>query len=290
MAQNPHRLNRRWHSVRAFAATGERWRDRLTLAFAGLARHRPFGDDSLYARMGRMVGREVTPQVRPAGGCRVALNLESVVELMIFEEIFVDRIYPLEIVPFTSDWVIDCGAFSGMFTLLAHAYFPAAQLVAIEPEPHNFSRLQRNLRLNHLSVEEIHAAAGIAEGVARFAGDGFSGHVATAREAGTLAVPLMSLASLLRRVQSKRLVLKLDVEGAEREILPDILPVLPEQTALFLETHHEDDGYLRPFFAAGFHHKLIREHAGEGVPFRDRLLIRPAFASAPETGPFPLIA
>jgi FkbM family methyltransferase len=274
------RLRRRIGCVIAFAATGEGWRDQLALALAGFARNRPFGGSSLYSRIGRQLTPQTPPRIAAAGGQMLDLDLGRVEELQIFEEIFVDRTYPVERVPFTPDVVIDCGAFCGMFTVLARARFHSAKFIAIEPEPANFRRLSRNLALNNATVETLPVAVGVAEGIVRFTGGGFGGHIVTEGEAGSsIEVRLISLAALLRQLKPERLVLKLDIEGAERDVLPDILPLLPPQTVIFLETHDEEEAcqvYLRPCLEAGFNHELIRNRqpGDEHALFLERMLIR----------------
>jgi len=246
------------------------------LGLAGLARHRPFDDNSAYARLGRALASEITPRVAAIDGQRIGLNLCSLVEPMIFEEIFVEHTYPVERVPFEPDLVLDCGAFSGMFSLLAHARFPSARIIAFEPEPHNFHRLERNLALNHAAVEVMNVALGTSEGSVRFTGGGFGGHLIEEDQEGSITVRLLSLASLLRQHQPRRLILKMDIEGSEREILPDIAALLPPQTVIFLETHHSEAEcrlYLRPLLDAGFNHEIVRQRPGEDV-FIERMLVR----------------
>lgn len=274
------RLQRRWSTMRAFAATGLTLPDRFELAFAGFARHRPFGGDSLYARAGRAVCGAVTPRVAPAGGARLRLDLTGFVDPMIYEEIFVDGIYPLEVVPFAPDLVVDCGACHGMFTLLARSRFPAARLVAFEPEPTNFARLQENLALNSPGPEAVRAAVGPAAGHVRFTGSGFGGHILGAEETGDIEVEVVSLPEFLRQARPQNLVLKLDIEGAERELLPAIVPQLPSKTVIFLETHHDPTicaAYLQPCLKAGFVDKIIRSRPpepGKTAEYVERLLMR----------------
>jgi FkbM family methyltransferase len=43
---------------------------------------------------------------------------------------------------------IDIGANCGWFSLAAAMTFPSVRIYAIEPVPHTFSRLQRNIELN----------------------------------------------------------------------------------------------------------------------------------------------
>jgi len=279
MSASLQNIRRRLRAMRSFSATGEEWSDKLKLAVAGLARHRPFGRDSLYGRLGLFLSGSQPARVAAAGGQRIGLNLTRTDEAMIFEEIFIDHTYPMEKVPFVPDVVIDCGAFSGMFTLLARARFPSARFIAFEPEPKNITRVRENFALNTADVEFVTAAVGTSDGTINFSGAGFGGHVTGEGEANSISVQLVSLANLLRQIQPVRLLLKLDVEGSEREILPDILPLLPPDTVIFLETHHAEDEcqrYLQPCIAAGFTHELIRNrHAlSEPTLFLERMLVR----------------
>lgn len=266
--------------MRAFAATGRSMADRFKLAVAGFARHRPFGDNSLYARTGRALFGHVTPHIAPAAGLRLRLDLTDLVDPMLFEEIFVEGIYPLDRVPFAPDLVLDCGACHGMFTLLARAWFPASRLIAFEPEPRNFARLQDNLALNPDGIEAVRAAVGPSAGRIGFTGEGFGGHVLAAGKSGGIEVAVVSLPALLRETRPQRLVLKIDIEGAERELLPALAGCLPPQTVIFLETHHDDvscTAYLHPCLAAGFSHEIVRHRASEpgaSGDYVERLLIR----------------
>ena len=272
-------FRRRWNTIRAFAAAGHRWRDKIALAMAGIARHRPFGDNSLYARMGRAIARQIAPRVSLAGAQRIQLDLTDLVDPMIFEEIYVEHTYPIERVRFQPDLVIDCGACSGMFALLARAHFPAARIIALEPEPNNFIRVRQNIDLNSAQIEAMPVAVGLDAGQVKFSGEGFGGHLASASEPNTITVEMISLPELLRQCRPQQLVLKIDIEGAEREILPAIVELLPPQTVIFLETHHEESictSYLQPYLAAGFIHDLIRHRleADQVSLYVERLLVR----------------
>ncbi|MBA4138077.1 MAG: hypothetical protein C0518_12240 [Opitutus sp.] len=184
------RLNTRLRAAGRFASSGERIRDRWTLFRAGLARYRPFDDHSVYSRLGRLGGLNITPRLRCAGGQRVALNLAEVTDLIVFEELFVEQIYPLGEVPFTPDAIVDVGACAGFFTLLAHARFPAAHCHTFEPQPDNLLRLRTNFALNGLSANVLPCAAGLSSGSARFIGHGFGGHLVARNEPGSIEVPV----------------------------------------------------------------------------------------------------
>jgi len=272
------RLQSRWTTAAAFAATAHAAEDRPALFLAGIARGVPFVGGGFYARLGRLLGAEVSPRVRAAGGSRIGLDLRDAGDLMVFEEIFVDLVYPLNLVPFVPDTIVDCGACAGFFTLLAHARFPDARMHAFEPEPKNLERLRRNFALNGLAAEVHAAAVGLADGTASFSGAGFGGHLGAAVQ-GAIEVRVAGLPQFLRSCGTQKLLLKMDIEGAEAQLLPAIVPLLPRTTALFLETHHPEEEcrrYLQPLLDAGaIHSEIRRRHdAAAQTDYVERLLLR----------------
>ena len=59
------------------------------------------------------------------------------------------------------------------------------------------------------------------------------------------------------------LLLKLDVEGEEAKIMPDLVPLLPPTCAVFFESHNGEDGFRdmeRHLTAAGFAVQRNRTH------------------------------
>lgn len=255
------RLSERLAAARRFASQAHGVMDYAPLFLAGVARHRPFGDDSLYSRLGRILGREVRPRIRSANGCRVHLRLNEAVDLMVFEEVFLDRIYPLEAIPFVPEIVIDAGACTGLFSLLARAQFPEAELIAVEPHPDNFRWLTRHLRENGIEATCHEAAISTVPGRQSFGGSGFGGALASVGAAGTFSVEGLAVEDLLAGVAHRALLLKIDIEGAEKEVLPRMLPLLPPACAICLETHHPENicaTYLAPFEQAGFQASVVR--------------------------------
>lgn len=269
------RIRHRFDTARAFARTGERLQDRLLLSVAGLSRLRPFGDSSLYSRVGRLFGDEIHPRIREAGGLRVPLDLIDAAESTIFEEIFVEQVYPFEVVNFSPDLVLDCGAFTGMFSLRARRHFPHAKLIAFEPDAHNASRIRQAIALNSAAIEHREAAVGTEDGHARFTGGGYGGKLVEGDEEGR-DVTVVSLLRILREQRPRRLVLKMDIEGAERALLPAIVDLLPADTVIFLETHDEEAvvaDYLAPFRERGFAERVVRRRPDEPL-FVERVLVR----------------
>lgn len=271
------RLGRRWRTAAAFSSIAYGWADRPALFLSGLAREIPFSGSGLYGRLGRFLGQEVRPRVKAAGGNRICLDLRDATDLMILQEIFIDGVYPLEILPFEPDAVVDCGACAGFFTLLAYARFPHARLFAFEPELRNLKRLRRNISLNE--VEVYPAAVGLEDRTARFRGEGFGGHLASAPGPDAVDVRMVDFRRFLESCGAKRLLLKMDIEGAEAELLPAIAGLMPHATALYLETHHPESvcrSYMQPLLDEGFSHREIRRRhdVATQTDYVERILLR----------------
>ncbi len=273
------RLRVRWRSLRDFSQTGYGWRDRLALARAGVARRRPFSDDSLYARIGRVFGHTLSARLKPTRGGRIHLDLRDLTDLMIFEEIFIEGIYPFEGARFTPDTILDCGACAGHFSLLAASRQPRVNLHLFEPDTENLVRLRRNIALNSLNATIHPCAVGVHSGKAFFQGHGFGGHIAAVSETGGVEVAVISLPDFITRIAPKRLWLKIDVEGSEQTLLPAIAPLLPRQTVIWLETHHAEPTwrtYISPLLQNGFQHTIIRQRTDEvlRIDYVEHLLVR----------------
>lgn len=266
-----HRLQRKVKEVLRFYRLASGLRARLELLLLGMAHSRLVS----YKVAACLCGRVITPALQIANGGRVRIDCGDTSQIDCFIEIFVDRIYDLTAVPFAPDLILDCGAYHGYFSTLANGRFPGTRLVALEANPSNLTALQANLA--HLShpVEVIFAAAHTKDGQVFFAGSGMGGSIATKG----VVVPAIDLAAWLVAAQVQRLVLKLDVEGAEVDLLPTLLPALPQQTAFFLETHHSTalcEHLLAPYRQSGFKVCEVRRRpaAERGCAYIEWMLLR----------------
>jgi FkbM family methyltransferase len=113
--------------------------------------------------------------------------------------------------------VIDAGAHVGLWSLLASR--TAERVIALEPNPINNQVLQLNRQLNRAENIECHAAAlWIEDGTVAFQS---SWHTTggSVSSGGDRRVPARSLDSLIAEYGDID-VLKIDIEGAEFEVLP----------------------------------------------------------------------
>lgn len=203
----------------------------LALAFF---RTRPADGESVFARLTRRLVPEIW--IRPASlnGWAIRIQPSDLSQFVIYEEVFIQKVYDLSRVGFDPDCVIDCGAFQGYFSLLAAAHFHQPAL-AFEPNAANYAALIANVRRNGAPIEARPAAVSTRDGAATFAGGGCGGRLSDDGDA--VRVPVEDLRRIIRERRCERLLLKLDIEGEEAQLLPVLLPDLPHRTAIFFEWH-----------------------------------------------------
>ena len=150
-------------------------------------------------------------------------------------EVFIDKVYDLTSINCSPSCIIDVGAHIGTFSLLAAKTFPSAHVVAFEPDPDNFILLQTNIRRNCIKVDSHNYALADFEGKTYLAGPTSMGRHIGATTGHESQVRKLTHSVDLNKIS--RLLLKIDVEGAEWMILADCCNNLPKSTILFVETH-----------------------------------------------------
>jgi FkbM family methyltransferase len=193
----------------------------------------------------RVLPRTVTLKFKRFADQPVSINPGNWTHHAVLREFIFEDAYDLDRVPFVPSRIIDCGAHIGLFLRLCRQRFPSVAITAFEPQAAN-ARLARSVL--PAGLLELHeAAVGAHDGQVVFDDGALSGfgHVAQGNaEASEKAhrVPLVSLPRILSSI-GDRLLLKMDIEGAERELLPKIASLLPQNCAIFLETHHHEAGW-----------------------------------------------
>lgn len=133
--------------------------------------------------------------------------------------------------------VIDLGANIGLFGALATVLWPAAQIVAYEPDPDNAAVHARTIALNGMQSRWrlVRAAAATSDGSASFvAGGSAVSHLADAAEGqDTIEVPTVDVLPSLAEAD----LVKIDIEGGEWAILEDARFQASPPRAVVLEYH-----------------------------------------------------
>ncbi len=142
------------------------------------------------------------------------------------------------------DVAFDIGANLGYFTLvMAKQVEPGGRVVSFEPDPEMFSALTRNVGRNvHGSngIVTVAAAVGAEAGAVRFARGWRSTRGKIVPDGGDLEVELMKVDDAADRFGAPR-VMKIDVEGAEFDVLSGARAVLKgEKPLVLVEVHSEE--------------------------------------------------
>jgi FkbM family methyltransferase len=161
-------------------------------------------------------------------------------------EIFGNRHYQFK-ADKENPFIIDAGSNIGIATLFLKKIYPAAKIICFEPDPNAFDVLQLNIQANHLQdVTLINAALSSHDGLVDFYGQIHVDHP-DARGNSIIDVWGGQRATVNRiQVQSVRLssflddhidFLKLDIEGAEEEVLTELGVKLKFIKQMCLEFH-----------------------------------------------------
>lgn len=149
-----------------------------------------------------------------------------------------DRLAALAAVTHSGDVLWDVGAHKGFVTLAAAGMVgPAGRVVAVEPSAANLSFLRRHLAWNRVdNVSVLPVAVSDAPGEAAFGGKGSS--IAFRMGEGPERVEVATIEQLVaERDLPLPNVLKLDVEGAEAQVLRGMGPLLGGDQAILISTH-----------------------------------------------------
>lgn len=192
------------------------------------------------------------------------------------EEIFLMATYGPAL-PKSSPRILDCGANCGFATAFFKLLHPDAQITAFEPSPSSCALLRRNVADNHFKgVEIVEAACGGKEGTLDFVISERLSLISSADPArGTGQRVSVSVVPLSRWVGERVDLLKLDVEGAEHEVLAELIEsrAICRIDRLAIEYHHRMGtatcrmgGFLKLLEQEGFTYSLLGGEA-PGVRF-----------------------
>lgn len=156
-------------------------------------------------------------------------------------ELFVEEVYAFEsnkIDPI----IIDCGANIGLSIIYFKKLFPQSHIMGFEPDDTIFEMLKFNLsQFNFSNIELFQKAIWIDEKPLLFLKNGsLGGHLTENVQDNTIEIQTVRLKSLL--LNKKVDFLKIDIEGAEYEIIYDCKDVLDNVENIFIEYHsfHEN--------------------------------------------------
>jgi FkbM family methyltransferase len=156
-----------------------------------------------------------------------------------FQQLFKEQIYRFE-AKTAEPLIIDCGANIGLSILYFKRLYPKSRIVAFEADKSIFDILSRNVKNFALDdVQLINRAVWSSVTELNFTSDGADGgRLSVANDRSDHLVPTVRLKDYLDR---KVDFLKLDIEGAETEVLHDCADQLANVGAVFVEYHSFDN-------------------------------------------------
>jgi FkbM family methyltransferase len=192
-------------------------------------------------------------------------------------EIFLEEVYKFESSN-ASPVIIDCGANIGLSVIYFKRLFPGSRIIAYEPDKQVFSLLEKNIRqFDYRDIELINKAVWTTETELEFTPDGsLGGRIKT----GTLPNRhdfIIKTDRLRNHLKQKVDFLKLDIEGAEYDVLLDCTAELKNVNLLFFEYHRKkDEGaerleeLLKVVSGAGFRYYIKESYPIVRLPFAEK--------------------
>jgi FkbM family methyltransferase len=196
-----------------------------------------------------------------------------------------------------ADTIVDVGANTGLYTLVARAAAPTARVVSFEPMADPRAKLETNLRLNDYFVDVRPEAVSDSDGTANlhFSPGAFNYSASLDAEFATfnsdrISVPTVTLHSFCHAADIQKIdLIKIDVEGCEAAVLrgmgPDLLrsgptilvEILSDTAGELVERETDGLGY-RVFDLDEKHAPEPRKHIRKSMRF-NYLLCRPDIAA-----------
>jgi len=171
--------------------------------------------------------------------CRTPILMRrNITDLLTFEQVFMRHEYGIKL-PFSPRHIVDAGANIGLATIYFANRFPNAQIIALEPEAVNFDLLLRNTQA-YSNVQAIRAGLWSRRttlSIENPTDDPWAFRVCEidTPEGG---LPAVTVEDLMARLGIEQLdLLKMDIEGSEREVLGASAPWIDRVNAIVVELH-----------------------------------------------------
>lgn len=183
----------------------------------------------------------------------------------LYEEIFKKHCYYMELENF-SPKILDIGGHIGLATLYFKSIYPEAKITVFEPNPRILKMLEHNIERNKLTdVEIVPKAAWTSDGEIQLyideddqsqwysTGSLIKGAWRGDQSTKPITVPTISLAEYLQEPVD---ILKMDIEGAETELIDSVKKYLKNVKHSFIEFHatreHRPEKLIKTLQNAGF--------------------------------------
>jgi FkbM family methyltransferase len=177
-------------------------------------------------------------------------------DLSVLKQTLIERHYDFSL-PITPKVIVDAGANIGLSAVFFANKYPEALILAIEPDRANFNVLERNVA-PYPQIKAFQAALWNENKQIRLVDPGTGDHgFQTAEGSGANCqprgfVPAMTMDALMSKMDLQHIdVLKIDIEGAEKEVFETSAKWIEKIGAIMVELHdHLKPGCRRAFSEA----------------------------------------
>lgn len=178
-------------------------------------------------------------------------------DLSVIDEIFVDKMYRCtESIILNSKYpILDIGSHIGLFSIYASVLNPNAKIIALEPENDNYILMKENLKLNHcnnVTTRQLALTSNDEKTVPLYVNENSHNHsTLTPKHLTTLPpdhidVPATTLENLILTNSLENISLfKMDIEGAEYEIIESLKPSTLKLIHNIVVEYHEFENKTR---------------------------------------------
>jgi FkbM family methyltransferase len=192
----------------------------------------------------------------------------------VVDEIFTHRIYRTDLADVKR--ILDLGGNIGLASLSFAWKYPGAQICVVEPMPENLAVLRQNIDLNRAPVRVVAGAVGVKDGKAHIAVSHdprqHSVNAGASAPGAAVDVDMLTVPSLMKLMGWDGIdVLKIDIEGAEREILGG-QPAWLKNVRCIVGEGHYGVGYMidacrRDLVPLGFEVEEVDRREGAAMVF-----------------------
>lgn len=191
----------------------------------------------------------------------------STSDIDVFNQVFLVQEYKWPM-PQTPGFIVDCGANIGLTSIYFARNYPHAQIIAVEPEETNFEVLKRNAR-GYTTIECVQSGIWNKDTFLKVEDPSAEKWEFTFRETDQAAgaTPALCIGTILKRYNRKEIdILKIDIEGSEREVFSsNFEDWLPHTKTIMIELHDNmKKGCSRAFFSALLKYDFSFDVRGRG--------------------------
>jgi FkbM family methyltransferase len=187
-------------------------------------------------------------EINPPGACKALWmrSQESSSDFAVARDVFRKRQYELVSKLRDVHSIVDCGANVGYASAYLLDCYPSARLIALEPAPENVELCRRNLAAYGHRAQVIHGAVWCRRGTVELLRKGWGDerewaiHVAEAGASAMEPVLALGMNDLIAEAGGFVDLLKVDIEGAEKEVFSGDNSWLERVGNIVIEIHGLD--------------------------------------------------